>query len=198
MRARTRLRARGATLIEILVSLAIVTIGLLGLFATLSSVSYGSSTSSRLQQAQLRAQTIMEALRTAPEATLQCLQTNYGSWGACETSCVTAQNADMGGYGPSNLQACIFTVDRMSLLPSPRAGATTTQDQTRDRQGLRYQIIFDNRQNQARDSFVRRTGLNNRVYEIQLTIGWNDDGSDTINLNQAGIHTVTLRSGVFR
>jgi type II secretory pathway pseudopilin PulG len=196
---RRQTKQRGATLVEILVSLAIVTIGLLGLFATISSVSYGSSTSSRLQQAQLRAQTIMEALRTAPEATLQCLQANYGNWGTCETSCVTAQNADMGGFGPANLQSCIFTVDRMSMLPGPgRAGSPTPQDLTRDRSGLRYQLIFDNRHNQARDSFVRRTGLNNRVYEIQITVGWNDDGSDNINLNQPGVHTVTLRSGVFR
>jgi type IV pilus assembly protein PilV len=196
---RTSNRRRGATLIEILVSLAIVTIGMLGLFATLSSVSYGSSTSSRLQQAQLRAQTIMEALRTAPEATLQCLAANPGNWGTCEPSCVSAQNMDMGGYGTPNLQACIFTIDRMSLLPAPVAGQTgPAANQSRDRAGLPYQLIFDTRQNGARDSFVRRTGLNNRVYEIQVTVGWNDDGTNTINLDQTGIHTVTLRSGVFR
>lgn len=195
---RARRTTRGATLIEILVSLAIVTVGLLGLFATISSVSYGSSMSSRLQQAQLRAQTIMEALRTAPEATLNCLAGNPGSWATCEASCVTAQNADLGGFGAASLQACIFTVDRMSLLPGPRAGTTTTTDQTRDRSGLRYQLVFDGRNGGARDSFVRRTGLNNRVYELQLTVGWNDDGSDTVTLDQSGIHTVTLRSGVFR
>jgi len=199
-----RNRKRGATLIEILISLLLITIGMLGLFATLSSVTYGSSTSNRMAQAQLRAQSIVEAVRLAPDAVLACLATatDATTWAACETTCLSSQNADMGGssYSPSATSSpCVFTIGTMVNIPGPKPLAVTGANpgQTVDRSNQPYALVFDGTR-LGRDTFVTRTGAGGRVYNVQVSVGWNDSGSTNVTAGAAGAHAVTLRSGVFR
>jgi|GEM_PF-3252385 len=197
-------RQRGATLIEILISLLLITIGMLGLFATLSSVTYGSSTSNRMAQAQLRAQSILEAIRLAPDTVLACLAnaTDATTWAACEATCVSNQNVDMGGsaYNASSSSSpCIFTTGKMSQINGPKPLAVTGANpgQAVDRGNQPYGLAFDGTRT-GRDTFVSRTGAGGRVYNVQVSIGWNDDGSLNIAAGTAGAHYITLRSGVFR
>ena len=63
-------RQRGATLVEVLISLAIVLVGMAGLFRVLASSIAGSTAASRISQAQLRAQLILESIRVANTDTL--------------------------------------------------------------------------------------------------------------------------------
>jgi Tfp pilus assembly protein PilV len=188
-----RRAARGLTLIEVLISLALTIVGLLAVFATLSTASVASQSSSRLSQAEARARTILETVRLAPTPALDCLATTAATgWAACETTCLQNQTAD----GGASAAACIFTTASMSLLAGPPAGAGATSNQTVDRTGQPYALAYDgNDPTGARSTFVRKTGPSSRVYDIQVTIGWNDDGTATATNPK---HAVTLRGGVFQ
>jgi type II secretory pathway pseudopilin PulG len=186
---RRRTRARGATLVEILVSLALVVIGLLGMFATLSATSYGSGVANQSSQAEARAHSLIEAIRLAPGPALDCLANTVAtSWSSCETTCLVNLPGD---GGVPSAQACIYTPASMALVPGPPAGPSHTTNQTVDRAGRGYTLVYDGSNPLGPSStFVRRTGPGQRVYDIQITIGWTDDADGRQR-------TYTLRSGVF-
>jgi type II secretory pathway pseudopilin PulG len=183
-----RRRQRGATLLEIMISLALVLVGMLALFKVLTTSISGTSTSSRLSQAQVRAITILESIRHSPMNTfgnpvvLSCLQTNNPSnWTACETLCKSLLTA------PSQ-DACLFTLPSFSVIKE----AGTAGTQVRDRSQQFY--IMD-----TNNSSVTLAGTNGKVFDVQLIIGWNDD-NDQANIvagNSHGWHQVKLRTGVF-
>ncbi|MGZ3441609.1 MAG: type IV pilus modification PilV family protein [Polyangia bacterium] len=81
---RLRARDRGTSLVEVMLSMGIALVGVLALFRVLVTSITGSATASHLTQAQLRAATLVEAMRLAPRATLSCLSaTTSASWSTC-------------------------------------------------------------------------------------------------------------------
>jgi hypothetical protein len=81
---------KGATLIEVLFSLAVVMGGSLAMARVLSSAVAGSNAAARVDHAEARAQTLLESIRVAPESALQCLaDTPSESWSRCEKDCNT-------------------------------------------------------------------------------------------------------------
>jgi Tfp pilus assembly protein PilV len=77
---------KGATLVEVLLSLAIVLGGTLAMAQVLTSSLAGSRSAARIDQAEVRAQAVLESLRVAPEAALDCLQKN-SDWSRCQELC---------------------------------------------------------------------------------------------------------------
>lgn len=193
-----RIRARrGATLIEVMISLGIVMVGMLALFRILGSAAVGSGTAARSNQALMRASMLLENMRQASQATLACLASNNpDNWSVCETSCRTALT---GTSAPLDL--CIFTPASMSVIPGPAMATMATgyasSGQSTDRAQQTYGLVYDGTRG-VRDSFVRVTGANTRIYEMQVTIGWNDSNvAGAIATTTAYEHALTLRSGVF-
>ncbi len=82
-----RHRSKGATLVEVLLSLAIVLGGTLAMAQVLTSSLQGSRSAARIDQAEARAQAILESLRVAPEAALECLQNHPADWSRCQALC---------------------------------------------------------------------------------------------------------------
>jgi type II secretory pathway pseudopilin PulG len=184
---RRRRATSGATLIEIMISLVIVLVGMLALFKVLSTAVVGSSTASKLSQAQTRAMTILESIRHSPKVALSCLSTtpNPSNWKTCEQTCLsqlTNQKWD----------SCIYTIDRFSVISGPDpTGANPyatgpTGGQFADRNQQNY--VVDAK------SAVTIAGPNNNVFDVDITVGWNDDGSASTS---AGYHSVRVRTGVF-
>lgn len=95
-RLRARGRERGFSIIEVMVSLLVLLIGMLGLMKVASVAVQSNQRGQRLDQASVRAQTRLEALRNVPTATLACLEAG-SSPSACLSTCQSA-----GG----ELQAC--------------------------------------------------------------------------------------------
>lgn len=189
-----RRRQRGMTLIEVMITLGLMIVGMMGLLATLSTATVGSSMSQRLSQAQARAQMILEAIRSAPKPTLDCLANNVASsWSSCESgttaSCMQNQINDMG---TQNIASCIFTTASMMNVPGPSAGSPAVHDERVDRNGQSYQLYYSST-NQALSTSVVKNA--NNVYDVQVTIGWGDDGT---NGGANPPHTVTLRTGIFQ
>jgi Tfp pilus assembly protein PilV len=188
------------TLLEVLISLGLVVIGMLGMFASLSTATNGSSAASRLSQAQARAQAIVEAIRVSPAATLDCLATTpANNWAGCELTgagaCLTNLGSDAGA--PS-ADFCVYTPASMARWKGPPAGGGVSPptNQSLDRQGQPYQLVYDSTTPLGpRSSFVQKVGPSGRVYDIQVTIGWNDDGTAG-GANPK--HVVTMRTGVFQ
>ena len=189
MKQRHRGGAKGATLLEVLMSLALLLVGVLGLFKTLTTSIGGTRFASQLGQAQIRASAIIEAIRNAPSTSLTCLVSNPAtSWSTCETDCISQQT----GSGTTKAQSCIFTTASFVNIPGPLAAGNS--DERADRGGQLYGIVYSNTNPLPyRTSFVRQTGSGNRVYDIQITVGWNSDDGTANNPN----HFVTLRSAVF-
>jgi prepilin-type N-terminal cleavage/methylation domain-containing protein len=188
-----RRRQRGMTLIEVLISLALIMVGMLGLMATLSTATVGSSMSQRLSQAQARAQMIIEAIRGAPKPTLDCLATTAASsWSNCESgttaSCLQNQVNDMG---TQNIASCIFTIGTMTNIPGPSAGTPAVLNETVDRNGQPYQLYYSSTSLQS-TSVVKNA---NNVYDVQVTIAWSDDGTAG---GASPKHFVTLHTGIFQ
>lgn len=187
MRRRQR-RARGATLIEIMISMAIVLVGMLAMFSVLTSAINGSSTASRMSQAQMRATTIIESIRTSPALALTCLAGANGTpgWQSCEATCkaaLTIQSPD----------ACVYSMGTGSAYDAilqPNTGSTSGGQvgQSSDRNGQVYFI--------APKSRIALAGANSALYDVRVIIGWNDDNSTNTN-PQPGYHSMELRTGVF-
>jgi Tfp pilus assembly protein PilV len=170
---------RGATLLEIMISLAVILVGLLGLFKVLGAAVSGSQSARRITNGTERARHVMEAIRTMPNEILGCLVTNPATgWAACETLCTQK-------LGPKTAaQTCVFTT-------LSNAGVD------KDRVNQSYRVVYD-AGDASRSSFVKTMGASGRVYDIQITIGWNDDGTATKKNGGPPDHRVTVHSAVLR
>jgi type II secretory pathway pseudopilin PulG len=103
-------RRRGTTLVEVLVALGMVLVGMLAMFRVLGTSVNGSSTASRLSQAQMRAITILESIRHSPRLALECLSvTAPTDWRNCEQICYNS-------LPTPQFDACIYTIDRFSII----------------------------------------------------------------------------------
>jgi prepilin-type N-terminal cleavage/methylation domain-containing protein len=183
---RRRSAQRGATLIEIMISMAVVLVGMMAMFGVLRSSIGGSATASRLTQAQVRAQTILESIRQSPNDALACLvaASNVTAWTTCETTCKNDLPA------VHSQDACVYSMSAMNLIDAnaPNPGAGAGKGLEFDRNGTRY--LLDPR------SRVVVAGANNSVYDIDVIVAWNDDNSTNTTPTKAGYHAVELRSGV--
>jgi type II secretory pathway pseudopilin PulG len=182
----TKRRQRGTTLIEILISVAVVLVGMLALFQTLGTSVTGSSTASRMSQAQQRAVMIMESIRTAPAEALECLRTTAPTdWQSCEATCRNHFTAL--GYTVTQ-DICVFKTLTVADL---RAGS--------DRSSQRYYLVTENSAQNGRSgggiSFVKLAGTGGRVYDAQVVVGWHDNNDGKTDTPD---HFVALRSGVFQ
>lgn len=188
MTRRRRRRARGATLIEILISLAVVLVGMLALFKTLATSVTGSMTASRLTQAQQRAVLVTEAIRVAPKPAIRCLASTAASgWAACEAVC----RANLLSGQANKAEACVYTTFDVKD-ESGCTGCTLAVNEDKTQQS--YAVVAANPKQPTAVSQVRVSGLGSTVYDSQVVIGWRDDNTDP---SQAPDHWVTLRSGVF-
>ena len=185
-----RSRSRGTTLIEILISLAVVLVGMLALFKTLATSVTGSMTASRLSQAQQRAVLVTEAIRVAPKAALTCLvQQSSNSWATCEATC----KANLSSPYANKAESCIYSsLDAVWSLTCPNCTKTDDKTLQKDKSLQRYDLVTQNAKGPI--SQVKVHGLANSIYETQIVIGWRDDNQDA---STAPDHFVTLRSGVF-
>ncbi len=92
------MRARGTTLVEVMISMGLVLVGMLALFRVLGTSIAGSATASHFSQAALRAETLVEVMRLAPASALACLSTTPSAgWSACGASFSLAAPADRNG-----------------------------------------------------------------------------------------------------
>jgi Tfp pilus assembly protein PilV len=175
---------RGTTLIEILISVAVVLVGMLALFQTLGTSVTGSSTASKLSQAQHRAVMVMENIRVAPQAALDCLRTtDASSWKDCETVCRAT-------WPTATMDACVY---------STFARANTGLQYDTDQSTQAYFLVYKNaakppKKPEGGVSKVTTAGAGGRVYDAQVVIGWNDNNDGTTDSPD---HFVVLRSGVF-
>src|SRR6266545_952435 len=179
---RRRRGQHGTTLIEILISVAVVLVGMLALFQTLGTSVTGSSTAAKLSQAQQRAVMVMENIRVAPRPALECLRTTVASgWEGCEAICRASLTGTSIGA-----DACVY-----ESFSVPNTDLNYNEDKSKQK----YFLVATNNAPGA-FSRVRLVGTGNRVYDAQVVIGWNNDNSDeTVKPNPD--HYVTLRSGVF-
>lgn len=195
MRGKRR-SSRGTTLIEVLISLALVMVGMLALFRIIASSIIGSSAASRTNQAQLRATMLLENMRQAPQAALACLASNTpDNWSVCENTCKTTLS------GVAQIDGCIYTMASMSSVAAPAVDTLgagfATNGQRSDRSQQTYSIVYDGTRG-SRDTFARVTGANTRIYEIQVSVGWNDSNVvGAISTAATFDHAVTLRTGIF-
>jgi len=91
-------RARGATLVEVMISMSLVLVGMLALFRVLGASIAGSATASRFTQAELRASSLVETVRLAPATTLRCLAAHGSAeWTACGAAYAIAAPTDRSG-----------------------------------------------------------------------------------------------------
>jgi Tfp pilus assembly protein PilV len=189
----SRKRQRGTTLLEIMISLALVLVGMLGLFKVLSSAIGGSSTSSKMSQAQMRAVTILENIRHAPvtptQSVLSCLATTAASsWSACETMCASM-------LSKPTQDGCIYTTTSFvgnNLGGTPVTGQPVPAKDTLDRSSQLYVLDTSNAPDGQPRSRVTTTGANGAAFEIRVVVGWRDDNTATLPLD----HSVIMRGGV--
>ena len=200
-----RRRQRGVTLLEIMLSLAVVLVGMLALFRVLSVASKGTSRGQRFIQAQARAQQIIENIRTAATygnnvlgmppgvgaSIAQCL-IGYGAdqWSICEAQCKAALPAG------ASQQACMFV-------------SLNYDNQNIDSSQQVYVVVPDPTPFALDDhtTWLNVSAFSPVELDIQVTIGWNED--DPLNPaptlwptaaatpQPPGWHAVTLRSAVF-
>jgi len=197
-------RPRGVTLLELMISLAVIVTGMLGMFRVLGTSVAASSSSSRVAQAHQRAAAIVEAIRLAPDDALTCLRnTATVNWSTCETICLQRQTAGAGAHASS----CIFTPLAFENVPGPATGQQTGSviyDQRFDRTGQQYMFAIGAAPTAQTDpaaygsTYVRQVGDGLRTWEIVVSIAWNDDNSTTITPAPFPHHTISVISGVFR
>jgi type II secretory pathway pseudopilin PulG len=162
------------TLIELMISIGVVLVGLLGLFKVLSSAVGGSAAAQRMTQGRARAQLVMENVKSMPIAVVNCLAAQPPSgWTNCEALCKST-------LGASALpEACIFTT------------LSAARDST-DSSNQAYAVVVDTA-NLARSSWVVSAGPSGHLFDVQITVGWNDDGTAAAPWQ----HRVTVKSAVF-
>ncbi|MSP57154.1 MAG: type II secretion system protein [Myxococcales bacterium] len=185
---------RGVTLLEVMMSMGVIIIGMLGLYKALNSATGSSALANRFSQAQARGQQVIEAIRKAPATPTNipdCLASaaTAASWANCEALCKAALGLNAAA------DSCVFTTL-----------ANAKQDV--DRSGQLYQVVFDAADPAGRTSQVITPpnvvgapcmGVPCPLYDVQVTIGWNDSGlaapSSDPNL---GGHRVSVRQVVWR
>ena len=174
-------RRKGSTLIEVMISMGIVLVGMLVLFGVLGTSISGSSTASRVSQAETRAITILESIRHSPPLALSCLAQNIpANWSACEQVCLNALTQQ-------NFDGCIYTMSRFSIVHAPGQDMGQAVDRS-------LQLYSLNNY-----SGVHVAGQYNNVYDIDVVISWNDNNTDSSSTvaGTSGYHSVHLRTGVF-
>lgn len=185
LRDRRSSRQRGSTLLEIMLSMAVVLVGMFFLFRVLSVASKGTQASQRLTQGLARAQLVLESMRAAPPSVLDCLSTTaVSSWPTCEAVCLQWMKNTPKVRGLASAESCVFfTLATMNL------GTDSTQQQ--------YAVVYDPGALVASSSWVMNNSPQRSVYDAQVTIGWKDDGTATSN-TCAGQHCITLRTAIYR
>ncbi|HEY3356179.1 MAG TPA: hypothetical protein VGQ83_23205 [Polyangia bacterium] len=88
-RSETRRCEAGSSIIEVLVSLALVVIGLLGVYSAYTSSVSATAHGQRVTQATARAERQLEMLRNAPTTAIRCLA-GCASDTACSTGCAAS------------------------------------------------------------------------------------------------------------
>lgn len=133
-------RQGGLTLLEIMLSMAVVLVGMAALFRVLSVASRGSQASQRITQALARAEHVSEAMRTLPPSVLDCLVINPATaWNNCETLCRTR-------LGPlASAEACVFS-------------SLGTVNQSEDGTHQRYAVLYNGADFARGSSWVVRGG----------------------------------------
>lgn len=167
-------RRRGATLLEILITMAVVVLGMVVLFRVLTASTRGSVRAQQLSQALARSRTVMENIRRMPVAVLTCLSRQpANNWATCEATCIQT----LGALATPG--ACVFVT-------------LASIQQEMDRSQQQYQIV-DDASDPARSSWVTVQGTSGHLFDVQVTVGWNDDGSAA-----PATHRVTLHSATFQ
>jgi prepilin-type N-terminal cleavage/methylation domain-containing protein len=180
---------RGLTLMEVMLSMAVVLVGMLALFRVLSVASRGSQQSQRFSQALARGQQVIEAMRMTPPSVLDCLARNPAtSWSLCEAQCRLWYNSTYG-TNPSP-ESCVF-----SSLSAMGLQADGTRQS--------YAVIYDNTSFIPGSSWVMTNAQWKLVYDVQVVVGFNEDNNIDNPLPQASscggaIHCVTLRTSIYR
>ncbi len=80
---------RGISMVEIMLSVLVLAIAMLGMFKAASVAVYSNQRGHRIEQATTRAQTRLEALRDVPTATLDCLAAG-STPSSCLSGCMAA------------------------------------------------------------------------------------------------------------
>jgi len=182
-------RARGTSLIEVMISLAVVLVGMLALFKTLGSSLSGSMTASRLTQAQQRAVLVMEAIRVAPKPALNCLVGSASAdWDGCETLC---KSNLININASATIDSCIY-----KNLSKNSRGNSPTIDIATDPNSQRYDVVTSLPSGlPASQVTAQGNNIPASLYEAQIVVGWRDDNT---NASSNPDHYVVLRSGVFQ
>jgi Tfp pilus assembly protein PilV len=183
-------RQRGVTLLEIMISMAVVMVGLLALVRVLSVASKGSASALHFTQGQARAQQVLESISMMPKGILSCLQASAdpNTWKNCETQCQNSSGTSGLGGGMAAVQSCIFV--SLNLLNQPLVNASLP-NAAADTTNQQYTLVFDNN---IPDRSSGVTSVTGHVWQVQVTVGWNDDGTATAPFN----HRVTFRTDVYR
>jgi Tfp pilus assembly protein PilV len=90
-------RARGASIVEVMISMSLVLVGTLALARVLVTSLTATASASHFTQAEARAAALVETIRAAPAATLACLAAHDGGWSACGAAYAIAPPTDRDG-----------------------------------------------------------------------------------------------------
>jgi hypothetical protein len=123
-RPAARAPERGATLIEVMVSLALVIIGLLGIYAAYTSSVRATSHGRRISTATAKAERQLEVLRNAPTNALKCLAAcgvPSDCTGTCAAACAgpCCQGLPDGGVGCAYASDGGVSTPLCRLVPPP-------------------------------------------------------------------------------
>ena len=107
-----------------------------------------------------------------------------------------------GGAAPPRFPPVGQAVEAMGAVAAPDVKSVTPASSTtglkRDRGNQLYFLVATGNGLDRDDTYVRLAGTNLRVYDIQVAVGWNDDGKDTVSDTTKADHIVTLKTGVFQ
>ena len=107
---RARISQRGISLVEIMLSMIVLAIAMLGLMKVASIAAFSNQRGQRMEQASSRAQARLEALQNVPTVTLECL-----SQGSTPATCV---NTCTSGGGEITACQIALGLDTPSLTDS--------------------------------------------------------------------------------
>lgn len=142
----------GVTLMEVLISLVVIIIGLLGLMKVASVAVQSNTKGLRISHASDKAQARLESLKEVPTATLACLD-NGSSPSSCLSSCTAA-----GG----DQKACALALGLTQADPGS---------------GVPYGDDADSTKTQYTYGFLVNAVTAN-IYDIQVVVSFIDDSAD--------------------